>query len=117
MAGKVTIYHNPRCSKSRQTLELIRGRGIEPEIVEYLKDTPTADEIRAILKKLKLGPRAIMRKGEAAYRELGLSDPAIPDEDLIVAMAANPILIERPIVVKGAKAALGRPPEEVLPIL
>jgi arsenate reductase len=117
MAGKVTIYHNPRCSKSRQTLDLIRGHGVEPEIVEYLKDTPTTDELRGILKKLKLGPRAIMRTGEAVYQELGLGDPVLSDDALLAAMAANPILIERPIVVKGAHAALGRPPEAVLSLL
>jgi arsenate reductase (glutaredoxin) len=117
MAGKVTIYHNPRCSKSRQTLDLIRGHGVEPEIVEYLKETPTADELCGILKKLKLGPRDIMRTGEAVYKELGLGDPVLSDDALLAAMAANPILIERPIVVKGAHAALGRPPEAVLSLL
>jgi arsenate reductase len=117
MASKVTIYHNPRCSKSRQTLELIRDRGLEPEIVEYLKDAPTADELRAILKKLKLGARAILRTGEAVYRELGLADPTLSEDELVAAMAANPVLIERPIVVRGARAALGRPPEAVLSLL
>lgn len=117
MAGRVTIYHNPRCSKSRQALELIRGKGVEPEIVEYLRDTPTARELRAILKKLKLDPRAIMRTGEAAYKELGLGDPVRSDDALIAAMVANPILIERPIVVRGARAILGRPPEAVLSLL
>jgi arsenate reductase len=117
MAGKVTIYHNPRCSKSRQTLDLIRGHGIEPEIVEYLKDTPTVAELRGILKKLKLGPRDIMRTGETVYKELGLGDPVLSDGALLAAMVANPILIERPIVVKGARAALGRPPQAVLSLL
>lgn len=117
MAETVTIYHNPRCSKSRQTLALLQEHGVEPAIVEYLKDAPTEADIRALLKKLGLGPRDILRKGEAVYKDLGLADAALPDDALIAAMAANPILIERPIVVKGAKAALGRPPESVLSIL
>ncbi len=113
----VKIYHNPRCSKSRQTLELIRGKGIEPMVVEYLSDTPSADELKAILAKLGKAPRDILRKGEAVYKELRLKDASLSDEALIEAMVANPILIERPIVVSGKKAALGRPPEDVLDIL
>ena len=113
----VTIYHNPRCSKSRQTLELIRAKGIEPVIVEYLSETPDADELTSLLAKLGKAPREIMRKGEAVFKELGLKDPALTDNALIAAMVANPILIERPIVVNGDKAALGRPPEDVLDIL
>ena len=113
----VTIYHNPRCSKSRQTLELVRAKGIEPVIVEYLSDTPDAAELKRILEKLGKGPRDIIRKGEAVFKELGLKDPAIGDDELIAAMVAHPILIERPIVVSGNKAALGRPPEDVLGIL
>lgn len=113
----VTIYHNPRCSKSRQTLALIKDRGITPTVVEYLKDTPTADELRAILKKLGMEPRQIMRRGEAIYKELGLADEKLNETALITAMVGNPILIERPIVVSGSKAALGRPPEAVLEIL
>lgn len=113
----VTIYHNPRCSKSRQTLELIRARGIEPVIVEYLCETPSEKELASVLEKLGKAPRDIMRKGEAVYKELGLKDVAISDAALIAAMVAHPILIERPIVVNGAKAALGRPPEDVLDIL
>ena len=112
----VTIYHNPRCSKSRQTLALLQDKGIEPEIVEYLKTPPSADEIAAILKKLGIEPRALMRTKEAPYKELGLADVS-DDKALIEAMAENPVLIERPIVIKGAKAALGRPPEQVLEIL
>lgn len=117
MTAPMTIYHNPRCSKSRQTLELLRQHGVEPEVVEYLKQPPGADELRAILHKLKLGPRDILRTGEAAYRDRGLQDPALSDEELIAAMVAEPILIERPIVVKGARAAVGRPPEAVLSLL
>ena len=113
----VTIYHNPRCSKSRETLALLRDRGIEPTVVEYLIDTPDAATLDALLKKLKLEPRDLMRRKEAPYRELGLDDPALSRQALIKAMVEHPILIERPIVVKGARAALGRPPEQVLEIL
>ena len=113
----VTIYHNPRCSKSRQTLELLRGNGVEPRIVEYLKDPPSAKRLGELLDLLGLEPRALMRKGEAPYKDLNLADPDLSRAALIKAMAENPILIERPIVVTGAKAALGRPPEAVLEIL
>ena len=113
----VTIYHNPRCSKSRETLALLRDRGIEPRIVEYLDDTPDAATLDALLKKLKVEPRDLMRRKEAPYRELGLDDPGLSRKALIAAMVKHPILIERPIVVKGAKAALGRPPEKVLGVL
>ena len=114
----VTIYHNPRCSKSRQTLALLQERGIEPEIVEYLKTPPDAKSIDKLLKLLGKEPRDVMRKGEEAYKALGLADPGKSRQELIDAMAANPVLIERPIVVKdNKKAALGRPPEQVLEIL
>lgn len=113
----VTIYHNPRCSKSRETLALLQDRGIEPEVIEYLSDTPDAATLDGLLKKLKLEPRELMRRKEAPYTELRLDDPGLSRSDLIAAMVAHPILIERPIVVKGAKAALGRPPENVLEIL
>jgi len=113
----VAIYHNPRCSKSRQALELLRQRGIEPEIVEYLKTPPDKAELKRILKLLGLAPRALMRKGEAVYKEKHLDDPKLTDEQLIAAMVANPVLIERPIVLAKGKAALGRPPEKVLDIL
>ena len=113
----ITIYHNPRCSKSRQTLELLRNNGHEPEIVEYLKQPPSEARLAEILRMLGKSPRDIMRKGEAAYKDLGLADPSLSDAALIAAMAANPILIERPIVIKDNKAALGRPPESVLDIL
>ena len=114
---RVTIYHNPRCSKSRQTLELLRGRGVEPRIVEYLKEPPDTRRLDEILTQLGLEPRDLMRRKEAAYQELGLDDPGLSRAALIQAMAEHPILIERPIVVNGAKAALGRPPESVLDIL
>ncbi len=113
----VTIYHNPRCSKSRQTLQLLRDRGIEPEIVEYLKTPPSADELASLLSKLAMEPRALTRTKEAAYREAGMADQNLSRRALIDLMVANPIVIERPIVVNGARAALGRPPESVLSIL
>ena len=114
---RTTIYHNPRCSKSRQTLALLEERGISPRVVDYLKTPPSAAELKAILKKLGLRPRDLMRKGEPIYAELGLKDRDLDDDALIALMVANPILIERPIVVSGGKAALGRPPEFVLKIL
>ncbi len=113
----VTILHNPRCSKSRQALQLLKDRGIEPRIVEYLKVPPDAAELGRILELLELAPRDLMRRKEAVYKQLGLDDQALGREDLIAAMAENPILIERPIVLAGGKAALGRPPENVLSIL
>ena len=114
---RTTIYHNPRCSKSRQTLALLEERGIAPRIVDYLKTPPSAAELKAILRKLGLRPRDLMRKGEPLYAELGLKGRDLDDDALIALMVANPILIERPIVVSGGKAALGRPPESVLEIL
>ena len=113
----VVIYHNPRCSKSRQTLELLRERGLQPEVVEYLKNPPDAATLDDILAHLGLEPRALMRKGEAVYRELSLDDPGLDRAALIAAMVANPTLIERPIVLANGKAAVGRPPEQVLAIL
>ncbi len=113
----VTIYHNPRCSKSRQTLALLQEKGIEPEIVQYLDTPPDAATLKDLLKKLDLAPRELMRRKEAAYKENGLNDEGLDDDALIAAMVSNPILIERPIVVNGGKAALGRPPEQVLDIL
>ena len=113
----VTIYHNPRCSKSRATLKLLEERGIAPEIVEYLKTPPDAATLDELLTKLGLEPRNLMRRKEAPYRENGLDDETLTREALIAAMVADPILIERPIVVSGGKAALGRPPEAVLDIL
>jgi arsenate reductase len=111
----VTIYHNPRCSKSRETLKLIEDKGIAPRVVEYLKTPPTAAELAAILAALGKKPADIVRKKEAA--EAGIDPAALDDAALIAAMVANPAIIERPIVVNGAKAALGRPPESVLAIL
>ena len=113
----VTIYHNPRCSKSRQTLALIEEKGIHPKIVEYLKTPPSAAELKRILKRLGLKPRDLLRKGEPRYAELGLKDKDLADDALLALMVDNPILTERPIVVSGDDAALGRPPEAVLKIL
>ena len=113
----VTIYHNPRCSKSRATLELLEQRGEEIDIVEYLNTPFSAVELKALLEKLDLNPRDIMRPSEGIFKGLGLHDPHLTDETLINFMVENPILIERPIVVKGGKAAVGRPPENVLKIL
>ena len=113
----VTIYHNPRCSKSRQTLALLGERGISPDIVRYLDTPPDAATIGSLLDMLGLEPRDLMRRKEAPYSELGLGDDNVSRADLIQAMVDNPILIERPIVVSGGKAAIGRPPESVLGIL
>lgn len=113
----VTILHNPRCSKSRQALALLKDKGVEPEIVDYLETPPSAEELKAMLEKLGLGPRDIIRKGEKIFKQLELGDASLSDTALITAMVEHPILIERPIVVNGEKAALGRPPENVLNIL
>ncbi|HHJ38955.1 MAG: arsenate reductase [Methylothermaceae bacteria B42] len=114
---EVVIYHNPRCSKSRATLQLLQEKGIEPEIIEYLKTPPSKEELEAILNKLGMEPRDLMRKKEKVYKEKGLDNPDLTRDQLIQAMIENPILIERPIVLVGDKAALGRPPENVLEIL
>ncbi len=113
----VTIYHNPRCSKSRQTLELLRRRGIEPQVIEYLQTPPSEADLKRILGLLGMAPRDLMRRGEPAYKERGLDDPALSQEALIAAMVESPILIQRPIVLANDKAAIGRPPESVLGIL
>ena len=112
----VTIYHNPRCSKSRQTLELLREQGIEPEIVLYLETPPDAATLDRLLKMMGREPREAMRRNEAPYKALKLDDSNKTRAELIEAMVEHPVLIERPIVVKGKKAALGRPPEAVLDI-
>lgn len=111
----VTIYHNPNCSKSRATLALLRERGQEPQIVEYLRHPPTAEELKTILRMLGIGPRELLRPKEA--REAGLDDPGLSDDALIAGMLEHPITIERPIVIAGDRARLGRPPEAVLEIL
>lgn len=117
MTEPTRIFHNPRCSKSRQTLELLTERGIEPEIIRYLETPPTEQELKDILSALNLAPRELMRTKEKEYKEMGLNDPDLSDDQLIAAMIATPKLIERPIVIANGKAALGRPPENVLSIL
>jgi arsenate reductase len=114
---QVTIYHNPRCSKSRATLALLEERGIEPRIVRYLETPPSATELKKVLKALGIRPRALLRTGEAEYRELDLGRDELDDAALIRAMLAHPRLIQRPIVIADGKARIGRPPESVLEIL
>jgi arsenate reductase (glutaredoxin) len=111
----VTIYHNPRCNTSRKTLALLEKKGIKPEVIEYLKTPPSATELKQLLTKLGMKPRDLLRKKEA--KEAGLDKPDLSDAQLIAGMVKHPIAIERPIVVKGSRAALGRPPEDVLKIL
>lgn len=110
-------WHNPRCSKSRAGLELLRERGIEPELVDYLGDPPSVAELRHVLKQLQLSPREVIRTGEAIYSELGLSDASLSDDALIATMATHPRLIERPIFVHGDHAIIGRPPKRALELL
>ena len=113
----VQIMHNPRCSKSRTTLQLLKDNGVEPEIILYLETPPDADVLTSILDKLDMKPRDLMRKGQQEYKEMGLGDEQLSDERLIAAMIEAPILIERPIVLANDKARIGRPPESVLKIL
>jgi arsenate reductase len=113
----ITIYHNPRCSKSRQSLALLEENGVQPEIVLYLESPPTAAGLAALLRKLGMSARQLMRKGESVYKEQGLADESLTDNQLIAAMVANPILIERPVVECGERAVIGRPPENVLGLL
>jgi len=113
----ITIWHNPRCSKSRQTLQLIRDRGIEPTIVEYLVSPPSAAELTGALKTLGVEPRDFMRKKEAPYQELSLDAEGLSREKLIESMVENPVLIERPVVFRGNRAVIGRPPENVVELL
>lgn len=115
--SQVTIYHNPRCSKSRQTLGLLEERNIEPEIVLYLENPPSTGELTELLGKLGISARDLMRKGEEAYKDNNLSNPELSEAELIQAMHDFPKLIERPIVINNDKARLGRPPEQVLEIL
>lgn len=113
----LTLYHNPRCSKSRGALELLEERGFNPDVVRYLETPPDAATLKALLGKLGIGARQLLRIGEDEYKELDLANTALSDEQLIAAMAAHPKLIERPILVVGDKAVIGRPPEKVLEIL
>lgn len=114
---KVQILHNPRCSKSRTTLQLLQENGVEPEIILYLDTPPDADQLASILRRLDMSPRELIRKGQSEYKDLGLDNTQLSDEQLIAAMLEAPILIERPIVLANDRAAIGRPPESVLGIL
>lgn len=113
----VKIYHNPRCSKSRQTLQLLQENGVEPEVIEYLKTPPTAEQLDEILDLLEMQPRQLMRKNEKEYKETGMDNVDLDRDALIAGMVATPKLIERPIVLSNGKAAIGRPPENVLDII
>ena len=117
MSEPYVLYHNPRCSKSRGALELLQARGIEPQVVRYLDTPPDAAVLRGLVKRLGIAPRELLRKGEQEYASLGLGDPALGEADIIAAMAAHPRLIERPILVHGERAVIGRPPERVLELL
>lgn len=113
----LTLYHNPRCSKSRAALELLEARGLTPEVVLYLQNPPDAAQLRDLLGKLGIAPRQLLRSGEDEYKDLNLADPALSDEQLIAAMVSHPKLIERPILVVGDRAAIGRPTEKLLELL
>lgn len=116
MAKSFVIYHNPRCSKSRQTLALLEENGVEPEVVEYLKNPPSQAAIKGLIKKLGITPHDLLRRKEAPYKELGLNKESSTTE-IVKAIADNPVLLERPVVVHGDRAAIGRPPENVLELL
>lgn len=107
------MFHNPRCSKSREALSLLEQQGVTPTIVRYLETPPSYEELDRLLRQLGMDPRELMRKGEDRYEELGLADKPLSREEAIRAMVENPILIERPIVVRGGKAVVGRPPERI----
>ena len=117
MPDNITIYYNPGCSKSRATLELLQSQGRQPSVIEYLESPPDAETLAAILDMLGLEPRDLIRTAEKEYTAAGLDDPTLGRAELIAAMIEHPRLIQRPIVVTGGKAALGRPPENVLKIL
>ena len=116
MKSAITIYHNPRCGKSRSALALLEEKGLQPHIIEYLKTPPAKEELRAILRKLGMKPEQIVRKGEDVYKQK-FAGKALTDEQWLDALVKNPILIERPIVVKGDSAVIGRRPENVLVLL
>lgn len=117
MPSPVRIFHNPRCSKSRAAMQLLESNGIKPEVIEYLKQPPSYQELAETLDLLGLEPRALMRTREKAYKENRLDDPDLDRDELIKAMIEHPILIERPVVIHEGKAVVGRPPEKVLDIL
>ncbi|HEY8402099.1 MAG TPA: arsenate reductase (glutaredoxin) [Cytophagaceae bacterium] len=112
----IKIFHNPRCTKSRQALELLKSKGKSPEVIEYLKTPPTVNELKDILKLLKVSPEELIRKGEALYKE-NYKGKSFSEDEWIKIMVENPILIERPVVIAGKKAVIGRPPEKVLEII
>ncbi len=114
---ELILYHNPRCSKSRSALELLEQRGLSPSVIRYLETPPSAAELQQILTRLGISPRQLLRSGEEEYKTLNLADPTLTDGQIIDAMVAHPKLIERPILVAGDVAVIGRPPEKVLEIL
>jgi arsenate reductase len=113
----VTIWHNPRCSKSRETLELLRKKGVEPVIREYLKQPPSKAEVAALMEMVGGEPAALIRDGEAEFKALHKKKAELGKADIVKAIAEHPVLLQRPIVVSGKRAAIGRPPEAVLPLL
>lgn len=115
--AKVTIWHNPRCGKSRDTLALLREKGVSPDVREYLKQPPSKKEIETLLDQLGVEPRALVRDGEAEFKATGKKAAALTRKDAVELIAKHPILLQRPVVVSGDKAAIGRPPEAVLTIV
>lgn len=113
----VTLYHNPRCSKSRAALSLLQERGAEVHVIEYLKNPPDEEALHQLVAMLEIAPRALLRTNEAPFRELHLEDDSLDDAEILHAIAANPILMQRPIAVTGERAVIGRPPERVLELL
>lgn len=113
----LTLYHNPRCSKSRAALELLHARGLEPAVVHYLEAPPSADTLKGLLQRLGIPARALLRTGEDAYKTLNLANPALSEETLIDAMVSHPKLIERPILARGERAVIGRPVDKLLELL
>ncbi len=117
MSDDVRIFHNPKCSKCRLTMEILNDKGVNTSVIEYLKTPPNSDELTEILDLLGIEPRELMRKHEAPYKENNLDNPELTRDQLIQAMIDHPILIERPIIINGKKATIGRPPEKVFDIL
>jgi len=114
---KPVIYHNPRCSKSRETLQLLNDRGVEPEIIEYLENPPNSQELRRVVELLGVRVRDLVRTTESIYQEVGLDDDNLSDDELIEAICENPALLQRPIVISGNRAVIGRPPSRILEII
>lgn len=117
MSTRYVLWHNPRCSKSRGALALLAERGVHPQIRDYLREPPSSDELQALLRALDMPARALLRSGEAVFTELGLADQTLEEARLLDAMSAHPALIERPILVAGPRAVVGRPPERILDLL